>query len=118
MGFADMSAIVMSLALALMAAVALVSLYRVHRDPAGPSLLDLLTATDRAGKVRFDARKCFEAGAWCVSTWAFVYLVIASRLTEWFYVGYLGTWVTARWLRDREKRLNPVGKNNNQETAP
>ena len=84
------------------------SLWRVHRDKSSdkPSLLDLLTATDKAGKVRFDARKCYEAGAFFASSWAFVYLVVTKGLTEWFFIGYMASWVTARFLRDREQRLN------------
>ena len=82
-------------------------LWRVHRDkaPEKPSLLDLLTATDRQSKVRFDARKCYESGAFFLSSWAFVYLVVTKGLTEWFFIGYMATWVTARFLRDREQRL-------------
>ena len=95
------------------------SLWRVHRDKSAdkPSLLDLLTATVKTGKVRFDARKCWEAGGFFVSTWAFVYVVVTKNLTEWFFVGYMFAWVTARFLRDREKRLNTInGKVENHET--
>ena len=82
-----------------------VSLLRMHRDHSLPSLTDLITATDKKGKTRLDARKCFEAGAFLTSTWAFVFLTAAGKLTEWYFVGYLGSWVGARFLRDREKRL-------------
>lgn len=70
-----------------------------------PDLMDLLTATDKTGKTRYDARKCFECGAFAVSTWAFVYITTTNHLTEWFFMGYMTAWVGARWLRDREKRL-------------
>lgn len=72
--------------------------------PASP--WDYVTATDRNGRIRFDSRKTWEAGAFLVSTVAFVWLVYADRFTEWFFIGYMGTWVGARFLRDREQRLN------------
>jgi hypothetical protein len=71
--------------------------------PASP--WDYLTST-RDAKVRFDARKTWEAGAFIVSTFAFVWLVYSDKLTEWFFIGYMGTWVGARFLRDREQRLS------------
>jgi hypothetical protein len=71
--------------------------------PASP--WDIFTSTGRDGKVRFDARKSFEAGAFIVSTWAFVYLTLQSKLTEWFFIGYMTAWTVARYLRDREQRL-------------
>jgi hypothetical protein len=71
--------------------------------PASP--WDLLTST-KDGVIRFDARKCWEAGAFVVSTVAFVVLTWRNGLTEWFFIGYMGTWVGARFLRDREQRLN------------
>ena len=82
-----------------------VSLLRMHKDKKLPTLLDLITATDKKGRVRLDARKCFEAGCFLASTWGFVYLIAANRFTEFYFVGYMGAWVGARWLRDREKRL-------------
>jgi hypothetical protein len=82
-----------------------VGLWKVNQDPKRPNLLDVLTSTDRKGKPRFDSRKCFEAGAFCVSTWAFVYLTLSRQLTEWFFAGYIAAWVVARTMRDREQRL-------------
>ena len=97
--------IVMS-TLLLCAAVGIgVSLIRMHRDKDAPNLTDLITSTDRSGKVRFDARKCWEAGAFLTSTWGFVFLTASFKLTEFFFIGYMGAWVGARFLRDREKRL-------------
>jgi len=82
------------------------SLFHLHKDPKQPSLADLITATDRSGTVRMDARKLFECGAFCASTWAFVFIVVDGKLTEWFFTGYMGAWVLARFLRDREQRLS------------
>lgn len=71
--------------------------------PASP--WDYVTAS-RDGVVRFDARKTWEAGAFLVSTWAFVQLTLANNLTETFLVVYMGAWIGARFMRDREQRLN------------
>ena len=70
--------------------------------PASP--WDYVTST-KNGVVRFDARKTWEAGAFTVSTGAFAWLTYTASLTEWFFVGYMMTWVGARYLRDREQRL-------------
>ena len=82
-----------------------VSLLKMHKDPTAPNLRDLITSTDREGRVRIDARKCFEAGCFLSSTWAFVFLTANGKLTEVFFAGYMGAWVGARFLRDREKRM-------------
>ena len=71
---------------------------------------DLVTATDRHGVVRLDARKCWEAGAFCASSWVFLYITMTNHLSEWFFTGYMAAWVGARFLRDREKRLNAIGE--------
>lgn len=96
---------VMGAVFALLSILVAISLWRVHRDKKLPDLLDLLTATDKKGIVRFDARKCFEAGAFAVSTWGFVFITMEGKLTEFYFAGYMGAWVGARYLRDREKRL-------------
>jgi len=95
----------MGAVMVVLVAIAAISLWRVQRDPKKPDLLDLLTSTDKAGKVRFDSRKCFEAGAFATSTWAFVHLTLTHQLTEWFLAAYIGAWVFARTMRDREQRL-------------
>lgn len=83
-----------------------VSLLKMHRAKNAPTLLDLITATDKRGKVRLDARKCFEAGCFLTSTWGFVFLVASNKFTEFYMASYMAAWVGARYLRDREKRLS------------
>ena len=102
--------IVMGAVFGLLMVLAGITLWKIHTDTKQPSLLDLLTSTDKKGKVRFDARKCFEAGAFATSTWAFVFITIDGKLTEWFFAGYMAAWVGARWLRDREQRLSTQEK--------
>src|ERR1700689_3415589 len=101
----EVPAIVMGVVMAGLVLLAGISLWRVNRDPKGPNLLEILTSTDKKGKVRFDSRKCFEAGAFASTTWAFVYLTLSHQLTEWFFAGYAAAWVFARTMRDREQRL-------------
>ncbi len=40
--------------------------------------------------------KCGQFCALCVSTWAFVYLTIADRLTEWYFTFFMTIWATAK----------------------
>ena len=72
--------------------------------PASP--WDYVTSTDKRGVVRFDARKTFELGSFVLSgVWGSV-LVYQHQFTEWFFIGFMATWTAARYLRDREQRLN------------
>lgn len=100
-----MTTVVMGALLILFVIFVGVTIWNIHRSPDKPDLLDLITSTDKSGNVRFDARKCWEAGAFAVSTWGFVFIIVAGKMTEWYFTGYMATWVAARFLRDREKRL-------------
>lgn len=82
-----------------------ISLLRMHRAQNTPSLNDLVTSTNKKGRVFLDPRKCFEIGSFCLSTWIMVYLTLGKGMTIEFFTIYLGVWTTARFLRDREKRL-------------
>ena len=102
--------IIMSMVLLIFGVVIGVSLLRMHRDKTQPSLLDLITSRDKkTGKVWLDPRKCFEAGSFLLSTWVVVYLTSAGKLTVEYFTVFLGVWTTARFLRDREKRLTDGG---------
>ena len=75
--------------------------------PASP--WDYITST-KDGAVRFDPRKTWEAGAFLISAWGFIYLTLHDKLTEAYFVGFMATWAAARFLRDREQRLSkPAG---------
>lgn len=41
-----------------------------------------------------DEKKFTRFGAWIVSTWGFVYMIIDDQFTEWYFVGYMGIWVS------------------------
>lgn len=36
--------------------------------------------------------------AFIVSAWAFVFLTMNDKLSEWFFFGFMGAWVTDRFL--------------------
>lgn len=42
---------------------------------------------------QIDTKKFFTLGAWIVSTWGFVYLLIEERFSEWYFAGYMAAWV-------------------------
>ena len=98
--------VVMSMILLVGGVIVGVTLIRMHRDSSLPSLFDLLTATDRTGRVRLDARKCFEVGAFVTSTWIMVFITAAGKFNEMAFGLYMATYTAARFLRDREKRLS------------
>lgn len=51
-------------------------------------LLDLVTT---AGIL--NERKLTRFFTWLVSTWGFIYLIADDKLTEWYFIGYMGAWV-------------------------
>ena len=68
-------------------------------------LWDLVRAS-KGEKVFTDGRKLFETGAFAVMTITFCYLALLDKLSEMYATIYVGAFVTARFLRDREQRLN------------
>lgn len=97
--------VAMSIVLIAGSATIAVSLYRMHINPDAPNLMDLITATDRTGRVRVDSRKCFEAAAFLTSTWVMVFITAAGKFSFEAFGLYMATYTAARFLRDREKRM-------------
>lgn len=79
----------------------------------GFSCLLLLFGLQRAGKLKLedlvigeDGRaslaKFSQLGAFMVSTWGFIWMVIHDKLTEWYYFSYMlawcGTALTSKYL--------------------
>jgi hypothetical protein len=79
----------MSLVLAIVAFCLIAILYAWHRD--SKSQVDLTDLICRDGKL--DEKKFTRLGAWIVSTWGFVYLVLDGKFTEWYFTGYMAIWV-------------------------
>jgi hypothetical protein len=67
----------------------LILLYIWHKDKR--SKVDLTDLICSEGKV--DEKKFTRLGAWIVSTWGFVYLILDNKFTEWYFTGYIAVWV-------------------------
>lgn len=66
-----------------------IAMSRLNADERSPiNVLDLIT-TD--GKL--DEPKTVRFFTWVVSTWGFIYLIADHKLTEWYFIGYMGAWV-------------------------
>ena len=82
----------MQLLLASMMLGTLYTLIQLSRNPKDKlNLSDLVTLNGR-----LDEKKFSRFGAWVVSTWAFVYLIVnkPEQFPEWYFVGYMGVWVS------------------------
>lgn len=60
-----------------------------HKD--SKSKIDLKDLICKNGQL--DEKKFTRLGAWIVSTWGFVYLVLDNKFTEWYFTGYMAIWV-------------------------
>lgn len=83
-------------------------LYAWHKD--SQSKIDLKDLICKDG--RLDEKKFTRLGAWIVSTWGFVYLMLDDQFTEWYFTGYMAIWVGNAIV---DKYLN--NKTNNQKGA-
>ncbi len=54
---------------------------------------DIRDLVSKEGKL--DEKKFTRFGAWVVSTWGFVYLLLSEseKLSEWYFIGYMTAWV-------------------------
>lgn len=64
-------------------------LYVWHRDSKSNIDLKDLICVDN----KIDEKKFVRFGAWIVSTWGFVYLIVEERFSEWYFAGYMAAWV-------------------------
>ena len=79
----------------------LILFWRIQQDLTNSaSVLDLITT---GGKL--SERKVSRFGAWIVSTWGFVFMIMNDRLTEWYFVGYMGVWVANALI---SKQIGPI----------
>lgn len=78
----------MGFVLALVVAFLLLLLYIWHRD--SHSRIDLKDLICKEGHL--DEKKFTRFGAWIVSTWGFVYMIIDDQFTEWYFLGYMTVW--------------------------
>ena len=82
----------MQVLLALLILIVLTTLVKLTANRNEKFDLRDLVATDG----HLDEKKFTRFGAWVISTWAFVYILVSSpnAFPEWYFVGYMGVWVT------------------------
>ena len=93
---------IMYLILFLILIGAIILLWRITSDrTTSLSFIDLIAIDGKLNE-----RKITRFGAWIVSTWGFVYLIIDDKFTEWYFLGYMGAWVAnaliGKALRDKD----------------
>lgn len=89
--------------------IILLALIKVHLDPNSKIDLEDIILTDN----KVDEKKLARFGAWIISSWGFVYLLVKSELTEWYFIGYIGVWVTnAIFDRYMNEKKNSNNKSN------
>lgn len=78
--------------MALLALLAYVEVRKWDKDTTSQfRLQDLLMKEGRAS-----ISKVGQFAALCTSTWGFVYLTIADKLTEWYFLSFMSIWATAK----------------------
>ena len=82
----------MEILLALLVVVTIVTMIRMTLNPSDS--FDLKDLVSENGKL--EERKFTRFGAWVVSTWGFVYILVnnPSTFPEWYFVGYMTVWVS------------------------
>ena len=83
----------------------LISLIRVSRNPSNTmQLTDLITV-----RGRLDEKKFSRFGAWIVSTWGFIYIIVnnPTQFPEWYFLGYMTVWVSNAIMGKYVSTMNP-----------
>ena len=83
--------------------ISLIFLLRWTNQHPAFDLSDLLTGDNG----RVSTTKFAQFGTWLVATWGFVTLVQQDKMTEWYFMGYVGLAYGARVLKDA---LSPAAK--------
>lgn len=81
----------MEILLAIMLLVILVTMVKMTLNPTDSFDLKDLVSEDG----RLQERKFTRFGAWVISTWGFIYILVNNPTTfpEWYFVGYMTVWV-------------------------
>ena len=81
----------MSAVLAMVVIFLIAILYAWHRD--SNSKVDLTDLICKDNKI--DEKKFTRFGAWVISTWGFIYILVNNpgNFPEWYFVGYMAVWV-------------------------
>lgn len=101
---------IMYIVLVLLVLLCTVYLFRLNNDKKNNIyIIDLITENGH-----LEERKFTRFGAWLVSTWGFIYLIIEQELSEWYFVGYMGAWV-ANALIGKSLSITEKQKDNTNE---
>lgn len=81
----------LSLLLGFLLLIILLTMIAMHRNP--EDSFDIKDLVSKDGKL--DEKKFTRFGAWVISTWGFIYLIVSNPTTfpEWYFMGYMGVWV-------------------------
>lgn len=81
----------MEMLLALLFIIIIITLVQMTRNKDDQFDLKDLVSTDG----RLDEKKFTRFGAWVISTWGFVYILVSDvkNLPEWYFIGYMAAWV-------------------------
>lgn len=101
----------MSFLLAIVVAFLITLLYVWHKD--SQSRIDLKDLICKDGHL--DEKKFTRFGAWIVSTWGFIYMILDDQFTEWYFVGYMGVWtgnaIFDKYLNNKSIAIQEGAKN-------
>ena len=93
----------MEILLALLVLIVIITMVKMTLNPNDEFDLKDLVSVD--GKL--DSNKFTRFGAWVVSTWGFVYLLVSKpeNFPEWYFAVYMGAWV-ANTIMDKYMNKN------------
>lgn len=82
----------MELLLAFLVLIIIITLVQMTRNPNDELDLKDLVSTNN----KLDEKKFTRFGAWVISTWGFVYILVnnPANFPEWYFVGYMAVWVS------------------------
>ena len=101
---------VMYAILGLIATAFVYYIYKLSQDDSNDlTLSDLITDNGKLSET-----KITRFGAWLVSTWGFIYLMVLNpqQFPDWYFMAYMGAWV-ANALISKSYNIKEINKNNN-----
>jgi hypothetical protein len=103
----------MSLVLAITVLMLILILWNFHKDCNNRlDLKDLISHDGRISETKF-----MRMGAFVVSTWGFVYLILDERFSEWYFAGYMAAW-TGNALLSKYLSIRDSHQNGNSKPPP
>lgn len=91
-----------------MLAFALFVIFYAHRDDASSFNLEHLVVDPSTGSIVLEKFTMF--GAFIISSWGFVALIVKGAMTEWYFIGYMAAWAATRgftgWFSSKKAQSN------------